>query len=94
MRRRAFLSSAVLIAFLISLALASAPNWHERVHAAQGEHECAATLLATGQCDHAMAAPFLPQPARAVNFSQPVLVPTDGVIIVSSVLEHAPPTQS
>lgn len=94
MRRRAFLSIAVLIAFLISLALANAPRWHERVHAAQGEHECAATLLAAGQCDHAMATPFLPPPERVVNFSQPVLLLADGVTIVSSILEHAPPAQS
>lgn len=94
---RAMVATGFIGAFLLTLALAAAPQLHERIHQDTGAtHECAVTLLATGNCVHTPSdtitiAPPLPQPAT--RFSQP------GLLLASPrleflLLEHAPPALS
>jgi hypothetical protein len=94
---RAILAAAFIGAFLFALVLATAPQLHERIHQPTGStHECAVTLLTSGNCAHThfdviTIAPPPPQPAS--RFSQP------GFQLVSPrlelfLLEHAPPAIS
>jgi len=94
---RAIVAAGFIGAFLFTLVLSAAPQLHERIHQDTGAtHECAVTLLATGNCAHTPSAaitiaPPLPQPAA--RFSQP------GFQLVSLrleflLLEHAPPALS
>jgi hypothetical protein len=94
---RAIVAAGFIGAFLFALVLSAAPQLHERIHQATGAtHECAVTLLTSGNCAHTpfdaiTIAPPPPQPAS--RFSQP------GFQLVSprlefSLLEHAPPALS
>jgi hypothetical protein len=93
MRLRAFVTSGLVVAFLTALTLAASPQLHEKLHKVGSQHECAATMIASGNCDHnappsvapkiqdALVSPaFLGQHFRFVIASVP-----------SSVQEHAPP---
>jgi hypothetical protein len=94
---RAIVAAGFIGAFLFTLVLSAAPQLHERIHEATGAtHECAVTLLATGNCVHT---PFEtitvapPAPQLASRFSQP------GFQLASPrleflLLEHAPPALS
>jgi hypothetical protein len=81
---------------LCAIALSAAPKLHERIHNVTTQHECAVTLFASGNCEHAVcdlvpleanllppSAAFLPQ--RLSIFVAPVKM---------SILEHAPPAHS
>jgi hypothetical protein len=94
---RAMVAAGFISAFLFTLVLSAAPQLHERIHQPTGaNHECAVTLLTSGNCAHTPSnaitlAPPLPQPAS--GFSQP------GFALLSSrlefsLLEHAPPAIS
>jgi hypothetical protein len=94
---RAIVAAGFLAALLFTLVLSVAPQLHERIHQPTGpNHECAVTLLTSGNCNHtpcdAIAiTPPLPRPAS--RFSQP------SCQLVSprldfSLLEHAPPAIS
>jgi hypothetical protein len=94
MRTCARVGISVLVAFFVALTLASSPQLHEKLHKVGPRHECAATLIASGNCqysappqlvarlEHAPNSPaFLPQRFQRVIASVP-----------SSIQEHAPPT--
>jgi hypothetical protein len=94
---RAIVAAGFIGAFLFALVLSAAPQLHERIHQPTGAtHECAVTLLTSGNCAHTPSgaisvAPPPPQPAS--RSSQP------GFQLVSqrlqfSLLEHAPPAIS
>lgn len=95
MKLRAGLGIGVIVAFLTALALASAPQIHERLHP-NAQHECAATIIASGKCEHA--APPASVPCCADIPVAPALVPRVlapiNPDIRSSILEHAPPSAS
>lgn len=88
-----FFASLVLTAFLCALASASSPWLHERLHQMSAHHECAATILAAGNCDQTVApqqAPKIsdaPTAAAFVPLAWPCLI----AAMPSSILEHAPP---
>jgi hypothetical protein len=96
MQRRA--AGWVLIsAFLFALALAVAPQLHERLHtdSSAAGHNCAATLISSGNCDHACAA----LPACELQVLQVATVTVSHVTAVAApltftLLEHAPPAFS
>ena len=94
---RAIVAAGFIGAFLFALVLSAAPQLHERIHESTGvNHECAVTLLTSGNCSQILsgAIPIAPLPPRpACRLSQP------GVQLVSlrlefSLLEHAPPALS
>jgi hypothetical protein len=94
---RAIVVAGFIGAFLFALVLAAAPQLHERIHQPSGTtHECAVTLLATGNCEHtpcdAIAiAPQPPKPASALFHCHFQLVSAG---LEFSLLEHAPPAIS
>ena len=81
---------------LFALALSASPQLHERVHpdANEAHHECAVTLIAAGNYDHAIAAPVLEPPIEVVQFSELSTLNSTWVaslFLGSSIFEHAPP---
>src|SRR5438552_17392146 len=64
-------------AIVLMLALAVAPNLHERLHpTAAALHECAVTLIASGSCHHTAAATLMIAPGTTVQASEiPALNP-------------------
>jgi hypothetical protein len=94
---RAIVAAGSIGAFLFTLVLFAAPQLHERIHQPTGAtHECAVTLLTSGNCTDAPfdAISLAPPPPRpASRFFQ------SGFQLVSprlefSLLEHAPPAIS
>jgi hypothetical protein len=93
---RAIVAAGFIGAFLFTLVLSAAPQLHERIHqATDATHECAVTLLTTGNCDHTSDAitVALPLPRPASRFSQPGLQ-LASTRLEFSLLEHAPPAIS
>jgi hypothetical protein len=93
MKVRASIGISIVVAFLAALTIASSPKLHEKLHKVGTHHECAATMIASGSCEHtappavtptiqdALVSPaFLAQHFRFVVASVP-----------SSIQEHAPP---
>lgn len=94
---RVLVAAGFIGAFLLTLVLSADPQLHERIHQLAGaSHECAVTLLTTGNCALTPSAAITiapPPPQLASRFSQP------GFQLVSahlefSLLEHAPPAIS
>jgi hypothetical protein len=88
------LLSTLLFAFYLSVA----PQVHERVHPDTGKtaHECAVTMFASGNCEHAAcdqilleAKPIPPSAAFLPDRLSIFIAPAD-----MSILEHAPPAHS
>src|SRR5437868_9082686 len=69
---RAFIAICVSAAFLWTLALSASPQLHQRVHpdANRADHNCAATMIASGSYDHAAHAALVSAPVRALQFSK------------------------
>jgi hypothetical protein len=93
MRLRVFVSSGLVIAFLTALTLASSPRLHERLHPTNPQHECAATMIASGSCEHS-APPAVAPKVHELPLS-PAFFPQRFQFVVaaipSSIQEHAPP---
>ena len=96
-------SLRALIAILLfcgvgfSIGLSAAPQLHEWLHKTErsANHECAATLLASGSWEYSAGEPILTQPHRAAIASS--FIKPDCRVIAraeSSILEHAPPALS
>jgi hypothetical protein len=85
-------------AFLFTIALAEVPQLHERIHqgSATASHECAVTLLKSGNCTqtpcHVVA--IAPVPARATSAISRDLFQLLLPRLEFSLLEHAPPAFS
>jgi hypothetical protein len=95
---RALVTAGCIAALLLAVVLSAIPQLHEEIHAASAaaNHECAVTLLASGNYQHT--------PSAAISVAPPV-PPTafahalTGFHFVSahlefSLLEHAPPAIS
>ena len=93
---RAFVAIGVFAAFLCALVLSSSPQLHQRVHkdANRVEHNCAATMIASGNYDHAAHPLLVSAPAPSVQFSKiPALTPqwVESPFLGACIFEHAPP---
>jgi hypothetical protein len=95
-RGRSFVAIFVSVGFLWALALSSSPQLHQRVHRDAGrvEHNCVATMIASGSYDHAAHPPLVSVPFLAVQFSKiPALTPcwVQSPFLGACIFEHAPP---
>jgi hypothetical protein len=93
MKARAGIGIGVVIAFFTALTIASSPRLHEKLHKAGPHHECAATLIASGNCEHSVPPSVAP---KSYNFPvSPAFLPQRFQFVVasvpSSIQEHAPP---
>ena len=95
---RAIVAAACIVAVLLALVLSSIPRLHEQIHAntSAPNHECAVTLLTSGNYQYTFTAVTSPvPPARPTAFSHSFtsseLVRTH---LEFSPLEHAPPAIS
>src|SRR5438270_5996653 len=83
----------LVAAFLCALTVASSPQLHEKLHHLGWHHECAATLLANGNCEQATAPQVSPTIENA-PLGRAFLSPRCELavaLVPSSILEHAPP---
>src|SRR5436190_7003479 len=97
-RGRAFIATTVSAAFLWTLALSASPQLHQRVHpdANRIEHNCAATMIASGSYDHASHPPLVSADALIPQFSEiPALTScwVQSPFLGACILEHAPPAR-
>jgi hypothetical protein len=86
-------SLLLLAAFVMALIVASSPWLHEKLHHIGRHHECAATLLASGNYEQA-GVPQIAPTVENVPIAPAFLWPRCQFIIAaapSSILEHAPP---
>jgi hypothetical protein len=96
---RAFVATCVFAAFIWALALGASPQLHQRVHkdANRVEHNCAATMIASGSYDHGGDPPFVTAPVPAIQFSEiPALTAcwVQSLFLGACIFEHAPPTRA
>ncbi len=96
---RAFVAVCVFAAFLCALALSASPQLHQRIHADANrvEHNCAATMIASGSYDHAGHPPLVSAPVPPAQFSKiPALTPqwVESLFLGACIFEHAPPAHS
>jgi len=93
MKPRACIGLSVLIGFFAALTLASSPQLHEKLHRVGTHHACAATMIASGNCEHSAPPQLVPKLENAPN--SPAFLPKRFQFVVasipSSVQEHAPP---
>jgi hypothetical protein len=95
---RAFTASCVSAAFVWALALSASSQLHQRVHtdADRAEHNCAVTMIASGNYDHAAHPPLVSVPVPIIQFSKiPALTPqwVESPFLGASIFEHAPPAR-
>src|SRR5438034_11661306 len=98
-RGRVFVAACVFAAFLWTLALSVSPHLHQRVHADANrmEHNCAATMIASGSYNHAAHVPLVSAPVPSAHFSKiPALTPqwVESPFLSACIFEHAPPARS
>jgi hypothetical protein len=80
----------------LALALSVSPRWHEMLHvdAKAAQHECAVTLIGSGNYQQPAPAPLVAAPVPALQFC---FIPALRPIWVASpflgarIFEHAPP---
>jgi hypothetical protein len=97
-RGRAFVAIFISTAFLYALALSASPQLHQRVHADANriEHNCAATMIASGSYDHASHPPLVSADALVPQFSKiPALTScwVQSPFLGACIFEHAPPAR-
>jgi hypothetical protein len=95
---RAIIAAFVSVGFLWSLALSATPQLHQRVHkdSNRAEHNCVATMIASGSYDHAAHPPLVSAPIPAIQFSEiSALTPcwVQSPFLGACIFEHAPPTR-
>ena len=95
---RAFVAGLLSAAFLWALALSASPQLHQRVHkdANRTEHNCAVTMMASGNYDHAANPPLISAADLAPQFSKiPALTPcwVQPPFLGACIFEHAPPVR-
>src|SRR5439155_693220 len=96
---RALVAAFVSAAFLWALALSASPQLHQRVHPDAGrvEHNCVATIIASGSYNHAAHPPMVSEPVPVVQFSKiPALTScwVQSPFLGACIFEHAPPAHS
>jgi hypothetical protein len=92
----ALIAACIFAGFLWALALGASPQLHQRVHpdADRIEHNCAATMIASGSYDHAAHPSLVTAPVPAIPFSTiPALTPqwVESPFLGARIFEHAPP---
>jgi len=97
-RGRALIAICLSAGFLWGLALSASPQLHQRVHpdAGSADHNCAATLIASGSYNHAPHPPLVGAPVSTIQFSKiPALTPqwVESPFLGACILEHAPPAR-
>jgi hypothetical protein len=95
---RTFVAAFVSIGFLWALALSASPQLHQRVHADANrvEHNCAATMIASGSYDQVAHPPLISAPVPSTHFSTiPALTPcwVQSPFLGACIFEHAPPAR-
>jgi hypothetical protein len=98
-RGRAFVAILVSTGFLWALAVSASPQLHQRVHkdANRIEHNCVATMIASGSYNHAAHPPLVSALVPAVQFSKiPALTPqwVESPFLGARIFEHAPPARA
>jgi hypothetical protein len=93
---RAFVAICVSAAFFWALALSASPQLHHCIHkdANRVEHNCAATMIASGNYDHSAHPPLVSAPVPSAQFSKiPALTPqwVESPFLGARIFEHAPP---
>ena len=88
----------VSAAFFWTLLLSVSPQLHARVHPDAGrvEHNCAATMIASGNYDHASHPPLVSADAQVPQFSKiPALTLcwVQSPFLGACIFEHAPPVR-
>jgi hypothetical protein len=96
MKARAAIGLSVLIALLGAITLASTPQLHAKLHPVGPQHECAATIIASGSYENAVAPPALATVSTVPVCSAFIPWRIECVVtpVPTSILEHAPPAQS
>jgi hypothetical protein len=93
MKAYARVGISVLVAFFVAFTLANSPQLHERLHKVDSQHACAATMIASGNCEHIAWPQLVPKLENAPN--SPAFLPKHFQFVVaavpSSIQEHAPP---
>jgi hypothetical protein len=96
-RSIAIVAAAFFSLFLFTLVLSAVPHLHERVHSSSNaaNHECAVTLLTSGNYQHTVSDTIAVAPPPAAAFAHVcsrfhLLSPR----LEFSLLEHAPPVIS
>jgi hypothetical protein len=95
---RAIVAAFVFAGFFWALALSASPQLHQRVpkEANRAEHNCAATMIASGNYDHSVQVPLVSAPVPAVLFTKiPALSPcwVQSPFLGACIFEHAPPAR-
>jgi len=95
---RVLVAAFVSVGFLWALALSASPQLHQRVHsdANRVEHNCAVTMITSGNYDHAAHPPLVSAPIPAVQFSKiPALTSqwVESPFLGACIFEHAPPAR-
>jgi hypothetical protein len=95
---RAIVAAGCIGAVLFALVLSALPQLHEQIHAATGapNHECAVTLLTSGNYQHTPTATISLAPLAPPTTFAHALAPFQLVSahLEFSLLEHAPPALS
>ena len=93
---RALVNTGCLGAVLFALVLSAAPQLHEQVHGAANTHECAVTLLTSGNYQHTVVATIsVAPPAPFAGFiSASERFSFRCAHLEFTLLEHAPPAIS
>jgi hypothetical protein len=94
---RAMVAAGFIGAVLLTLVLSAIPQLHERIHqtSSTANHECAVTLLTSGNYQHTVSdtiAPAPPPPAAFAHVFSPFQLVSERLEF--SLLEHAPPAIS
>ncbi len=92
-KMRLSIGLGALSAFFVALTLASSPQLHERLHGARAQHECAATLITSGNYHYAGPPPVLPTipPAPIACVCLAADSEFSSIAVPAFILEHAPP---
>lgn len=89
------MAALLFAAITCAVGLSAAPQLHDWLHniGDRANHECAATLMSSGNVEHSAceAVPTAPQPAPTVPAFRTQLFPRVLSTVEFSLLEHAPP---
>ena len=95
---RPLIAALLFSSVAFAVGLSAAPQMHDWLHKVGDgtNHECAATLVSSGNVEHSACEPVSvkPQPAPSVSAFKTQLLPRVLASLDFSRLEHAPPARS